>query len=97
MSRYKRMTPQQRAVYHALRELGGVMVVLPQDARPLHALRRRGLVRFGRDEHGVKLARLRVTRAQQRVTRRTARRFRYGESMYGALVGGAWIPEVVAA
>lgn len=56
---FKRMTPQQRAVYAALRTLGGEMVVLPQDARPLRALQRRGLVRFHRVD-SVRVARLRA-------------------------------------
>lgn len=61
---FKPMTTQQRDVYKALRELGE-MVVLHDDARPLQALKRRGLVRFRRDEHGVKIAVLRCSKAER--------------------------------
>jgi hypothetical protein len=48
------------------------MVVSPQDARPLKALQRRGLVRYRRDD-GVRVAVLRENAAQQRKTRRERR------------------------
>ena len=64
---FKRMTAQQRETYHALRALDGVMTVTPQDARQLHALRKRGLVRLGRDAQGVKVARLRGKRRAVRM------------------------------
>jgi hypothetical protein len=75
---YKRMTAKQREVYAALRMMD-VMAVLPEDARPLHALKRRGLVRFFRRE-GVKHAALRLTVAEVRVRRR------YGWR------GATWVP-----
>ena len=45
MSRFRKMTRQQRDVYQALRVLGE-MVVTPNDARPLKALKRRGLITY---------------------------------------------------
>ncbi|MGH6693351.1 MAG: hypothetical protein ACREF4_22000 [Gammaproteobacteria bacterium] len=73
MRRFRRFTQQQRAVARALRALGGEMVVTPQTARPLHALRRRGLVRFSRDASGAKVARRRLTAAQVRRRNRGTR------------------------
>jgi len=84
----RRMTPQQRATYLALRQLGGEIIVTPDTARPLHALKRRGLVRFARDEHGGKIARLRDNRA----TKRRIRRMKATDSMYSALTEGHFIP-----
>ena len=52
--RFKRLTPQQVRAYATLRILG-MMVVAPDDARPLRALQRRGLVRYRRIE-GVRYA-----------------------------------------
>lgn len=70
---FKRMTTQQKEVYAALRELGGEMIVMPNDARPLHALKRRGLVRFRRDKDGCKIAVLRRTKAQRLAEQRDER------------------------
>ena len=53
--RFKRLTPQQVRAYAALRILGMMVVVAPDDARPLRALQRRGLVRYRRIE-GVRYA-----------------------------------------
>ena len=50
----KRMTPQQRAVYALVRR-GSVDITL-DNARPLHALKRRGLVRFATSYLGVRVA-----------------------------------------
>lgn len=62
---FNRLTPAQRRVYAALRALGE-MIVTPNDARPLRALQRRGLVRYRRDkETGARIAVLRETKAQQ--------------------------------
>ena len=88
--RYRKLTPQQRAVYLAIRQLGGEVVVTPDTARPLHALKRRGLVRFARDGQGVKLARLRDNRA----TKRRIRRMKHGTGLYRPLVEGLFIPEI---
>jgi len=54
---FKRLTKQQRAVYAALRALRE-MVVMPQDARPLKALKARGLIRY-RNIGGIRTAILR--------------------------------------
>ena len=86
--RFKRLTPQQTATYHALRQLGGEITITPDAARPLHALKRRGLVRFARDVFGVKVARLRDNRA----TKRRIRRMKADDSMYHALAEGCFIP-----
>jgi len=72
MGRFRRLTPQQRATLAAIKRLK-VMTVTPQDARPLRALQRRRLVRYSRDELGVRLAIYRGTAAARRVQRRTAR------------------------
>lgn len=87
---FKKLTAAQAAVYLAIRQLGGELVVLPDDARPLHALKRRGLIRFSRDESGVKIARLRDNRA----TRRRVRRLKHGAGLYRPLVEGLFIPEI---
>jgi len=84
------MTPQQRATYLAIRQLGGEITVTPDTARPLHALKRRGLVRFARDLLGVKVARLRDNRA----TKRRQRRMKATDSMYHSLTEGYFIPLV---
>lgn len=68
---FKRLTGPQRSTLQALRALGE-MVVSPQDARPLKALQRRGLVRYRRDE-GVRVAVLRENALQHRKTRRERR------------------------
>jgi hypothetical protein len=72
---FKRLTPAQRAVYAALRALGGEMVVTPQDARPLRALQRRGLVRYATVDE-VRVALLRVTGMARRKRTRDRRRWR---------------------
>ena len=68
---FKRMTLQQRGTLRALKELGGEIAVTPQTARPLHALKRRGLVRFGRVD-GFKVARLRAHAVPERIARERA-------------------------
>ena len=90
---FKRLTPQQAATYHALRQLGGEITVTPDTARPLHALKRRGLVRFARDVFGVKLARVRDNRA----TKRRVRRMKHGTGLYRPLVEGLFIPPIEGA
>jgi len=70
---FKRLTRPQRDAMRALRELGGEMAVLDQDARSLAVLARRGLVRYRRDEDGVRLAVLRETTAQARKRKREER------------------------
>ena len=72
---FKRLTQPQRDALHALKVLGGEMMVTPQDARSLGVLKRRGLVRF-RYEDGVRLVVLRETTAQARVRRRDERQVR---------------------
>ena len=73
---FKRLTVAQREVYAALRALGGEMVATPNDARPLRALQRRGLIRYTRDSSGVRLAVLRVVGAARRKRTRDRRRWR---------------------
>ena len=90
---FKRLTPQQTATYHALRQLGGEITVTPATARPLHALQRRGLVRFARDVFGCKVARLRDNRA----SKRRVRRMKATDSMYRALAEGYFIPLIEGA
>lgn len=55
---FKPMTKPQRDVYAVLRAMGEI-VVTPNDARPLKALKRRGLIRY-RNKGGVRTAVLRV-------------------------------------
>lgn len=76
---FKRMTPQQRETYHALRTMGGVMIVTPQVSRQLRALQARGLVRYGR-EYGARVAVLKRNR-RSRTMRRT-------DNLYDILFGG---------
>jgi len=71
MAKFKRLTEPQARAYSALRALG-IMVVSPQDARPLKALKARGLIRYRRIE-GVRHAELRKTAAQVAVDRRERR------------------------
>lgn len=54
------MTRQQRAVYLAVRRLGGELIVTADNARQLRALQRRGLIRYGRDANGNRVARSRI-------------------------------------
>jgi Mn-dependent DtxR family transcriptional regulator len=72
---FKRLTQPQRDALHALKMLGGEMMVTPQDARSLKILQRRGLVRY-RYEDGVRLVVLRETTAQARVRKRDERQIR---------------------
>jgi len=72
---FKRLTQPQRDALHALKVLGGEMMVTPQDARSLGVLKRRGLVRY-RYEDGVRLVVLRETTAQARVRKRDERQVR---------------------
>jgi hypothetical protein len=68
---FKRLTGPQASTLAALRALGE-MLVSPQDARPLKALQRRGLVRYRRID-GARVAVLRDNAAQVRKTRRERR------------------------
>lgn len=61
---FRRLTPRQREVFAALRQLGEV-VVTPADARPLKALQRRGWIRYKRDPAGVRVAVLRAALARR--------------------------------
>jgi hypothetical protein len=70
---FKRLTRPQRDALRALRQLGGEMVVTEQDARSLAVLARRGLIRYRRDEDGVRLVVLRETTAQARARKREER------------------------
>jgi DNA-binding MarR family transcriptional regulator len=72
---FKRLTRPQREAMKALRELGGEMMVTPQDARSLAVLACRGLVRYRRDEDGVRLVVLRETTAQARARKREERQY----------------------
>ena len=85
MSRYKKLTKQQRETYRALRELGGVMTVTPDTARQLRALQARGLVRYAH-EYGARVAVLKRTR----FISRTARKLRATDTAYTALTAGAF-------
>lgn len=69
--KFKRLTAQQRETLKALRALGW-MVVNPNDARQLAALKRRGLVRYKR-EGGVRVAVLRDPAAEAAEKRRERR------------------------
>ena len=77
---FKRMTPQQRETYRALRTMGGVMVVTPQVSRQLRALQSRGLVRYGR-EYGARVAVLKRNGRRSRTMRRI-------DNLYEVLFGG---------
>ena len=63
----KRMTPQQRDAYALVRR--GSAAITPDNARPLHALKRRGLVRFTVNPLGVRVAVPRRNAATARVER----------------------------
>jgi DNA-binding MarR family transcriptional regulator len=69
---FRPLTPAQSRVYHALRLLGEI-IVTPNDARPLKALQRRGLVRYKRDDTGGRVAVLKETKAQRAVKARGKR------------------------
>lgn len=73
---FKRLTKPQRDALKALRELGGEMMVTPQDARSLKVLWRRGLVRYRVDAAGCRVVVLRDTTAQKRAAARTDRAVR---------------------
>lgn len=81
---YKRLTPAQSKALEALRILGE-LVVTPNLARPLKALKRRGLVRYRRDAHGGRIAVLRETR---RTRRRRSRDDRWINQTWEALHEG---------
>lgn len=65
----KRMTPQQRDAYRTVRERG-VLRITVETARPLHALKRQGRVRFGTDALGRRVAWPRLSRAVIKAQRR---------------------------
>ena len=79
----KRMTPQQRAVYVLVRR-GSVDITL-DNARPLHALKRRGLVRFATSYLGVRVALPRRNAATLRAHARQDRLARALDAAYDAL------------
>lgn len=81
MSRFRRLTTQQRSTLKALRTLGS-MTVTPRDARQLRALKRRGLVRYKRDGAGVRIA---VLRENAAVRNRHARDQRWLSRIWEAL------------
>ena len=74
MSRFRRLTPRQREVLEALKALREV-VVMPNDARPLKALKRRGLIRYRRID-GVRIAQYRDAAATRRARQRDARQWK---------------------
>jgi len=57
------MTPQQRALYDALRALTEC-VLQPDDARPARALQRRGLLKYRRRD-GIRYIALKQTRTER--------------------------------
>jgi hypothetical protein len=65
---FKRLTAPQRETLRCLRALGE-MVISPQDARPLRALKLRGYVRFATVD-GVRVARYRSRVAEKAEARR---------------------------
>jgi hypothetical protein len=73
VSRFRRMTPRQREVLDALKALREV-VVMPGDARPLKALKRRGLIRYRRVD-GVRIAQYRDSAATRRARQRDERQW----------------------
>ena len=73
---FKKMTPQQRGLYAALRALREIMLS-PQDARPARALKRRGLVTYRRRD-GIRTIALRQTRSE-RVEKARLNRWRKGD------------------
>lgn len=87
MAKFKRLTASQAGTYAALRALR-IMIVSPQDARPLKALVRRGLVRYRRIE-GVRHAELRATHAEQAKDRREAAWIRRYEEWTRQIRGAA--------
>lgn len=68
----KRLTPQQRDAYRTLRERG-VLPITAANARVLHALKRQGRARLGRDVLGARVAWPRLTAAQKRAHARADR------------------------
>lgn len=68
----KRLTPQQREAYAALRARGVLPITLA-NGRVLHALKRQGRARFGRDARGDRVAWPRLTAAQKRAHARADR------------------------
>ena len=79
----KRMTPQQRAAYALVRR--GSVDITPDNARPLHALKRRGLVRFITSYLGVRVAVPRRNAATLRAQRKADRRTLAVDAAYDAL------------
>jgi hypothetical protein len=84
MTTFKRLTPPQRELAAVLRARG-VVILTPENARPLHALKRRGLARFGLDVHGRRVAFLRLTAAQKRANAREDRATIAALAAYDAL------------
>lgn len=72
MTAFKRLTPPQRELAAVLRARGVVLLTL-ENARPLHALKRRGLARFSVDVYGRRVAYLRLTVTQKRANARADR------------------------
>ena len=79
----KRMTPQQRAAYALVRR--GSVDITPDNARPLHALKRRGLVRFTVNPLGVRVAVPRRNAATMRAQRKADRRALALDAAYATL------------
>lgn len=76
MARFKKMTPQQRDLYAALRALRACFLTLA-DSRPARALKRRGLVRFER-RNGARYVVLKQTTAE-RAEKARLRRWNKGD------------------
>ena len=84
MTGFKRLTPPQRELAAVLRARGVVLLTL-ENARPLHALKRRGLARFSFDIYGRRVAFLRLTAAQKRANAREDRAAIALDAAYDAL------------
>jgi hypothetical protein len=83
---FKKLTAAQRDAYDALRALGK-MNVTPRDARPLKALKRRGLIRYAR-ENGARVAILRQSGPAKRAVQRERRAARQTVSTAPARLAG---------
>lgn len=75
---FKQMTKAQREVYAVLRAMQE-MVVTPNDARPLKALKRRGLIRY-RVVDGIRTA---VLREPDTIEKRRLKRWRLWDFWQG--------------
>lgn len=84
MTGFKRLTPPQRELAAVLRARG-VVLLTAENARPLHALKRRGLARLGLNVYGQRAAFLRLTAAQKRANARADRASIAADAAYEAL------------